>query len=112
MEIRKRFFSSHAKSSAAAISLAVHVILIIAAFFFVAVTVIQKADLTFEAKPVSRPRMQLKKLQVPINIKKKKTQKPRLRKRILVAPRLNQTPAIPAVTRCSAYRPNGREKYW
>ena len=35
--------------------------------------------------------MQLKKLQVPVNIKKKKIQKPKLRKRIVVKPKLNQT---------------------
>lgn len=88
---KKRFFASHAKSSAALISLGIHAILIVVAISFVAVTVIQKEDQTFEAKPVSRPKMQLKKLQVPVNIKKKKTQKPKLRKRIVVKPKLNKT---------------------
>jgi hypothetical protein len=80
----KRFITSHAKSSAALVSLGIHAVLIVIALSFVAVTVITKEDQVFEAKPVSRPKMQLKKLQVPVNIKKKKPQKPKLRKRIVV----------------------------
>ena len=82
MKEKKRFFAQHAKSSAALVSLGIHAVLIIVAFSFVAVTVIRKADQAFEAKPVSRPRMQLKRLQVPVNIKKN-TQKPKLRKQIV-----------------------------
>ena len=87
--MKKRFFARHAKSSAALVSLGIHAVIIVIAISFVAVTVIQKDDTNFEAKPVSRPKMQLKKLQVPVNIKKK-VQKPRLRKRIVVQPKLNQ----------------------
>ncbi|MDF7825481.1 hypothetical protein P4B35_15750 [Pontiellaceae bacterium B12227] len=90
MSGKKRFFASHAKSSAALVSLGIHAVLIVIALSFVAVTVIQKEDQNFEAKPVNRPKMQLKKLQVPVNIKRKKTQKPKLRKRIVVQPKLNQ----------------------
>lgn len=88
---KKKFFAKHAKSSAALISLGIHAVLIVIALSFVAVTVIQKEDQVFEAKPVNRPKMQLKKLQVPVNVKKKKTQKPKLRKRIVVQPKLNQS---------------------
>lgn len=88
---KKRWFAKHARSSAAVISLAIHAVLLIVALSFVAVTVITKEDHAFESKPVSRPKMQLKKLQVPVNIKKKKTQKPKLRKRIVVKPKLNQS---------------------
>lgn len=87
---KKRFFAKHAKSSAALVSLGIHALLIVTALSFVAVTVIQKEDQNFEAKPVNRPKMQLKKLQVPVNIKKKKVQKPKLRKRIVAPPKLNQ----------------------
>jgi hypothetical protein len=87
---RKTFFTRHAKSSAAFISLGIHALLVVVALSYVAVTVIQKEDLAFEAKKVNRPKMQLKKLQVPVNIKKKKTRKPKLRKRIVVQPKLNQ----------------------
>jgi len=87
---KKRFFLKHAKSSAALVSLGIHAVLILIALSFVAVTVIQKEDQVFEAKPVSRPKMQLKKLQVPVNIKKKKMKKPKLRKRIVVQPKMNQ----------------------
>lgn len=91
MSVKKGFFSGHAKSSAAVVSLGIHAVLILVALSFVAVTVIQKEEKVFEAKPVNRPKMQLKKLQVPVNIKKKKTKKPKLRKRIVVQPKLNQT---------------------
>jgi hypothetical protein len=87
----KSFFAKHAKSSAAFVSLGIHAVLIVIALSFVAVTVIQKNDQKFEAKPLNRPKMALKKLQVPVNIKKKKMQKPKLRKRIVVQPKMNQT---------------------
>lgn len=91
----KRFFTQHAKSSAALVSLGIHAVLIVVALSFVAVTVINKEDKQFEAKPVSRPQMHLKKLQVPVNIKKKKVQKPKLRKRIVVQPKVSRnTPDI------------------
>ena len=86
---RQGFFVKHAKSSAALVSLGIHAVLIVIARTFVAVTVIQKEEKAFEAKPVNRPKMQLKKLQVPVNIKKKKVQKPKLRKRIVVQPKMN-----------------------
>jgi hypothetical protein len=89
--MKKPFITKHAKSSAALVSLGIHAVLIVIALSFVAVTVITKEEKAFEAKPVSRPKMQLKKLQVPINIKKKKVQKPKLRKRIVVQPKMNQT---------------------
>jgi hypothetical protein len=92
--MKKRFFSKHTKSSAALVSLGIHAVLIVVALSFVAVTVITKEDQVFEAKPVNRPKMQLKKLQVPVNIKKKKVQKPRLRKRIVVQPKLAKVPDI------------------
>ncbi|VGO12813.1 hypothetical protein PDESU_01367 [Pontiella desulfatans] len=84
------YFTNHAKSSAALVSLGIHAALVVIALSFVAVTVIQKEDNQFEAKPVNRPKMQLKKLQVPVNIKKKQTQKPKLRKRIVVQPKVQQ----------------------
>jgi hypothetical protein len=87
--MKKQFFTNHAKSSAALVSLGIHAVLIVVALSFVAVTVITKQEKSFEAKPINRPAMQLKKLQVPVNIKKK-AQKPKLRKRIVVQPRLNQ----------------------
>jgi len=88
--MKKKFFAKHAKSSAALISLGIHAVLILVALSFVAVTVIQKDDQVFEAKNVKRPKVPLKKLQVPVNIKKKRTQKPKLRKRLVVTPKLNQ----------------------
>ncbi len=84
---KQGYFGKHAKSSAAMISLAIHAVLIVIAVSFVAVKVIVKDEQIFEAKPVSRPKMQLKKLQVPVNIKKKKVQKPKLRQNIVAKPK-------------------------
>ena len=61
---KKRFFAKHAKSSAALISIGLHLLIVVIALSYVAVTVIQKDDKTFEAKPVKRPVKKLKKLQV------------------------------------------------
>jgi hypothetical protein len=84
---RKGFFSSHSKSSAFVVSVIIHAIIALVAVFFVAVTVIQKNEVDFAAKPVNRPKMNLRKLQVPVNVSKPK-QQPRLRKQITVAPKL------------------------
>jgi hypothetical protein len=84
---QKGYFGKHAKSSAAMVSLGIHAILIMVALSFVAVTVINKPEKTFDAKPVNRPRLKLKKLTVPVNIKKKKMQKPKLRKNIVSKPK-------------------------
>lgn len=80
---KKRWFASHAKSSAMVISLAIHGILLLIAISFVAVTVITKEDKNFEYKKVERPKKPLKKLKVPVKVNKKKP-KPKLRKRIVV----------------------------
>ncbi len=80
---KKRFFSNHSKSSAMVASLIVHAVLIVVAISFVAVKVIIMEDPTFEAKRVQRPKMPPKKIQVPVDVKKRKP-KPRLRKRIVV----------------------------
>lgn len=86
---KNQFFSNHSKSSAAVVTLGLHALLAIIAFSFVAVTVITKDDQKFEAKQVTRPRMTLKKLQVPVKIKKSPP-KPKLRKRIVVNPNVNR----------------------
>lgn len=84
------YFAKHAKSSAAVISLGIHAVLIVVALSFVAVVVIQKDDQHFEVKEVKRPRVELKKLQVPIKMEKKRKTAPKLRKRIVVKPKVNQ----------------------
>jgi hypothetical protein len=83
---KKRFFTNHAKSSAALISLGIHVALIIGALFFVAVTVINKDEVEFEPKPVNRPAIKLKKLRVPVKSKDQRPP-PKLRKNILAKPK-------------------------
>ncbi len=86
---KKRFFTKHSKSSALIISLVVHLILLVVAVSFVAVTVVLKTDKQFEAKPVARPRMPPRKLQVPVKMKKKRP-KPKLRKQIMVKSRMDR----------------------
>jgi hypothetical protein len=71
------------------VSLALHAILLVVALSFVAVTVVTKDDNQFEAKPVKRPKMQPKKLQVPVKMKKKRP-KPKLRKQITVKSRMDR----------------------
>ena len=95
----KRFFTKHAKSSAALISLGLHLLIIIVAISYVAVSVIQKDDQTFEAKPIKRPVKKLKKLQVPIKEKQSKP-KPKLRKQIVVKNLNRKTPefTMPEIT--------------
>lgn len=88
MGARKRYFTNHAKSSAIVVSLVLHAVIIIAALTFVAVKVVIKSEQTFEVKEVKRPRMKLRKLQVPVK-EQKKTQAPKLRKTIVSKPRLN-----------------------
>lgn len=79
----KKKHAKHAKSSAMIVSLTIHGIFILVAVYFVAVTVIKKEDTKFEAKQIHRPKEKLKKLQVPVKIKKTNP-KPKLRKRVVV----------------------------
>ena len=90
---KKRFFTSHSKSSAMVASLALHAILLVVALSFVAVTVVTKSDKKFESRQVNRPRMPPKKLQVPVKIKKQK-RKPKLRQRIVVKTKVRNMPDI------------------
>jgi len=83
-EKKKGYFGRHSKSSAALVSIAVHAVLIVAAVTFVAFRVSIKEDKKFEPKPVNRPRMKLKKLQVPVKETRRKKPKPKLRKTIVV----------------------------
>ena len=93
MSAGKRFFTHHSKSSAMVVSLVLHAVLAVVALSFVAVTVITKNDQKFEAKQVVRPRMPMKKLQVPVKIKRQK-RRPRLRQRIVVKHKVRNMPDI------------------
>ena len=88
MADKKFFFKQNPKSSAALVTLIVHLVFVVVAVSFVASEYILKEEQKFEAKPVERPKMTLKKLQVPVEVKKQ--QKPKLRKRIVVKPKINQ----------------------
>lgn len=85
--------SRHTKSSAALVSLGIHALLIVVALSFVAVTVIEKEEQQFEAKPVKRPVQKLRKLKVPVKNSKKKP-KPKLRKQIVVKNLNRKTPSF------------------
>ncbi len=80
---RKRFFANHAKSSAMVVSLAIHAVIVVVAILVVVAKVIIPEDPDFQVKKVKRPTMPPKKIQVPVDVKKRKP-KPRLRKRIVV----------------------------
>ncbi len=80
---KKPFFAKHAKSSAMLVSLAIHAVVILIAITFVAFTVITKEEKVFVAKENKRPKMKLKKLQVPIKMEKRKKQTAKLRKRVV-----------------------------
>ena len=82
----------HPKSSAALISLTIHLVFILVAISFVAITVIQKEDRTFEGKIVKRPVKKLRKLQVPV--KEVRKPKPKLRKNIVVKNVNRSTPEL------------------
>lgn len=81
------------------ISLGIHASLILVAVSFVAVTVIQKEDKQFVVKKVNRPSQKLRKLQVPVQVKKEKP-KPKLRKRVVVKNVRRKTPEfkMPEIT--------------
>jgi len=87
MPIRE-FFSKkgvvRGRSTAFVITVAVHVLLFIVAGSYVALTVFQREEPRFEGKQISRPKMKLKKLQVPIKVKK------------IRQPKFQQTMAAPA----------------
>jgi hypothetical protein len=86
---KKRFFTSHSKSSAMVVSLVLHAVLAVVALSFVAVTVITKEDQNFDSKQVVRPKLPPKKLQVPVKIKKQQ-RKPKMRQRIVVKQKVNR----------------------
>lgn len=66
------------------VSLAIHAVIIVVAISFVAVRVIVRPKTVFaDDVRISRPKAPLKKLKVPVNMKKRKAPKPRLRKRIV-----------------------------
>ncbi len=94
---KKRFFANHSKSSALVVSLAIHAVLLVVAISFVAVKVIIKPEPDFVAKKVKRPKMPPKKLQVPVDVKKRKP-KPRLRKRIVSKPKNFTDIKMPEIT--------------
>lgn len=88
---KKGFFAKHARSSAFIVTVSLHLVLFLVAGTIVAVKTYQREDKQFEAKRVSRPKAQLKKLQVPVKVKKSRP-KPKLSKRIVVKDVKQSTP--------------------
>ncbi len=85
--MKKRFFLNHKKSSAMVVSIGIHALFIAVALTFVAVKVYIKPEQTFEVKEINRPKMKLRRLQVPVK-EQKKTQAPKLRHNIVAKPNL------------------------
>ena len=95
---KKGYFGRHAKSSAAMVSLIIHAVVLVAAISFVAVRVAVKEDVIFEPKPVQRPRVQLQKLRLPVEMKKK-VPPPKLRQRLVTQTKIKPTQLVmPEVT--------------
>lgn len=67
--------------SALIISIAVHLAIILAAGTIVAVTVVQRQEAKFEGRQVARPKMQLKRLQVPVRVQQQR-QAPKMTQRV------------------------------
>lgn len=66
------------------VTLAIHAAIIIGALFFVTMKVVVRPKVIFmNEKKTHRPRLPLKKLQVPVNVKNRKIDQPRLRKPVL-----------------------------
>ena len=71
------------KSSAFFVTTIVHAVLFLVAGTFVAMEVIDRVETKFEGKQISRPKMKLKKLQIPVKIEKKvRSQAPKLSQRV------------------------------
>ena len=83
MAKKPSFFSKYAKSSAFIATLIFHAVIVLIAIGLVAYEVITKEEKKFVAKENNRPKMKLKKLQVPIKMEKKKKTTARLRKRVV-----------------------------
>ena len=94
---KKRFFLKHKKSSAFVVSVGLHVGFVVAAVTFVAVKSVMKEETTFEAKPVERPLMKLKRLQVPVK-NSQKSQAPKLRQTIVSRPKTSVSIQMPEMT--------------
>ena len=83
MAKKSSFLSKYAKSSAFIATLIFHAVIVLIAIGLVAYEVITKEEKKFVAKENNRPKMKLKKLQVPIKMEKKKKTTARLRKRVV-----------------------------
>ncbi len=83
---KKRFFLNHRKSSALVVSIAIHAVFIAVALVCVAVSVVQRNEVEFVPEPVNRPKLRLRTLQVPANMKKPQ-RAPKLRQNLVAKPR-------------------------
>ncbi len=83
----RSIFHNPRKCSALAASLGMHAVIIVIALFFVAVKVYIKPEQVFDAIEIHRPKLKLRKLQVPVK-QENKTQAPKLRHNIVSKPKL------------------------
>jgi hypothetical protein len=85
---RTRQTAVKGRSSALIITIVIHVLILVAAATFVAVTVVQRSETKFEGKQIVRPKMKLKKLQVPVKIDKNTRQQSKVSQRVTSAARV------------------------
>lgn len=84
------------RSAAFLITVGVHIALIVGAGLITAMVVIDKQQTTFEGKQIKRPKMKLKKLQVPV--KTKKIRQPKLSMTVAPPKPVKMDLAMPAMT--------------
>jgi hypothetical protein len=99
MKGKRRFFSRHAKSSAALASLGIHAVLVLVGISLVVITVNIDKDPGFVVTEFRRPNMPPRKIQLPVKIKKRKARTPKIREQIVCkSPRTNVEIQMPPVS--------------
>jgi hypothetical protein len=81
--MHKHVYPKHSKFIAFIISMIIHVAVILVGFFFIVATAEYRPAHDFRANPFRRPGIQLRKLQLPVDIRKPQVRKPKPRKSIV-----------------------------
>jgi hypothetical protein len=68
--VKKKKGVVRGRSTAFLVTVGLHAVLLIGAVFYTAMTVLQREEPKFEGTKIERPKMDLKKLQVPVKVKK------------------------------------------
>lgn len=77
------------RSSALIVTIVLHVVLFVASGVMIAVTIERKEEAAFKAQTITRPKMELKKLQVPVKIEQQAKKQPKIRPQSVSAAGVN-----------------------